>query len=118
MSYLHFGKTKYRFIRPRSFLHAAPHSLRPVALPLFEKEGLGELCLLIIQRLRYHADSLPDAANRGKSRNALSCSTAMLGGIESIIRLPMIHFLLQPLAVNERQVRTPEYMRWVGEILQ
>ena len=41
-----------------------------------------------------------------------------LGGIETIVFFPMIHFLLQSLAVDERQVRTPEYMRWVGQLLQ
>ena len=32
--------------------------------------------------------------------------------------LPMIHFLLQARAVDERQVRSPQDMRWIGELLQ
>ena len=41
-----------------------------------------------------------------------------LDGIESIIFFPMIDFLLQPLAVDKRQIGAPQYMRWVGELLQ
>src|SRR5262245_29221172 len=39
-------------------------------------------------------------------------------GTESIVRLPMIHLVPQPLPIDEGQVRTPEYMRWIGEFLQ
>src|ERR1700752_157729 len=30
----------------------------------------------------------------------------------------MIHFLLQPRAVDKRQIGTPQYMGWVGKLLQ